>query len=60
MIWLVAKVILLIFFAHEGANVIASDLSKKLIETAKSNSKEKILFYITPAHRAQFFERQYD
>lgn len=43
-------------FAHEGANVVASDLSKKLIETAKINSKEKVTFYITPAHRAQFLK----
>ncbi|MFA6515370.1 MAG: methyltransferase domain-containing protein [Candidatus Paceibacterota bacterium] len=43
-------------FAHEGANVVASDLSKKLIETAKKDSKEKVLFYITPAHRAQFLK----
>jgi len=48
-------------FAHVGANVIASDLSKKLIETAKKDSRpvssaggDKISFYITPAHRAQF------
>lgn len=43
-------------FAHIGASVIASDLSKKLIETAKINAKEKVLFYITPAHRAQFLK----
>jgi ubiquinone/menaquinone biosynthesis C-methylase UbiE len=43
-------------FAHTGANVIASDISKKLIETAKKNSKEKVSFYITPAHRAQFLK----
>ena len=43
-------------FAHEGANVVASDLSKKLIETAKKDTKEKINFYITPAHRAQFLK----
>ncbi|MCX6753454.1 MAG: class I SAM-dependent methyltransferase [Candidatus Nomurabacteria bacterium] len=43
-------------FAHEGANVVASDLSKNLIETAKKNSKEKINFYISPAHRAQFLK----
>jgi len=43
-------------FAHEGANVVASDLSKNLIETAKKNSKEKISFYISPAHRAQFLK----
>lgn len=43
-------------FAHVGAEVVASDLSKKLIETAKKDSKEKISFYITPAHRAQFLK----
>ena len=43
-------------FAHMGANVVASDLSKNLIETAKKNSKEKISFYISPAHRAQFLK----
>lgn len=51
-------------FAHVGANVVASDLSKNLIETAKKNSKpaspsqggEKIAFYISPAHRAQFLK----
>jgi ubiquinone/menaquinone biosynthesis C-methylase UbiE len=43
-------------FAHMGANVVASDLSKNLIETAKKNSKEKINFYISPAHRAQFLK----
>lgn len=43
-------------FAHVGANVVASDLSKNLIETAKKNSKEKINFYISPAHRAQFLK----
>lgn len=43
-------------FAHVGANVIASDISKKLIETAKKDSKEKVSFYISPAHRAQFLK----
>lgn len=43
-------------FAHEGASVVASDLSKNLIETAKKNSKEKVVFYITPAHKAQFLK----
>jgi len=43
-------------FAHVGADVVASDLSKKLIETAKKDAKEKINFYITPAHRAQFLK----
>ncbi len=43
-------------FSHVGAEVVASDLSKKLIETAKKDSREKVLFYITPAHRAQFLK----
>jgi ubiquinone/menaquinone biosynthesis C-methylase UbiE len=43
-------------FAHVGSNITASDISKKLIETAKKDSKEKISFYITPAHRAQFLK----
>jgi len=43
-------------FAHIGADVIASDLSKNLIETAKKNTKEKINFYISPAHKAQFLK----
>jgi len=43
-------------FAHTGAIVTASDLSKKLIETAKKDAREKISFYITPAHRAQFLK----
>ncbi len=43
-------------FAHIGASVVASDLSKNLIETAKKNSKEKIAFYISPAHNAQFLK----
>lgn len=43
-------------FAHMGASVVASDLSKNLIETAKKNGKEKINFYISPAHKAQFLK----
>ncbi len=43
-------------FAHEGALVVASDLSKNLIETAKKNSKEKVSFYISPAHKAPFLK----
>jgi ubiquinone/menaquinone biosynthesis C-methylase UbiE len=43
-------------FAHNGADVVASDLSKNLIETAKKNSKEKITFYISPASKAQFLK----
>ena len=41
-------------FAHVGAVVTASDLSKKLIETAKKNSKEKISFYNSAANRSPF------
>ena len=43
-------------FAHMGASVVASDLSKNLIETAKKNSVEKVNFYISPAHKAQFLK----
>lgn len=43
-------------FAQSGANVVASDLSKKLIETAKKNLPKTISFYISPAHRAQFLK----
>lgn len=43
-------------FAHNGADVVASDLSKNLIETAKKNIREKINFYVTPAHKAQFLK----
>ncbi len=43
-------------FSYVGAEVVASDLSKKLIETAKKDSRGKVLFYITPAHRAQFLK----
>jgi len=43
-------------FAHLGAQVVASDISKKLIEKAKEDTKEKVSFYITHAHRAQFLK----
>lgn len=51
-------------FAHEGAEVVASDLSKNLIETAKKNYNPvsfgqnggTISFYVAPAHRAQFLK----
>lgn len=43
-------------FAHNGADVVASDLSKNLIETAKKNANQKINFYISPAHKAQFLK----
>jgi len=43
-------------FAHNGAIVTASDLSKNLIETAKKNSKEKISFYNSAANRSPFLK----
>lgn len=43
-------------FVYNGAKVIASDISKNLIENAKKNSDGKTLFYITPAHRAPFLK----
>ncbi len=43
-------------FLKSGANVIASDLSKNLIETAKKNYPKEISFYVSPAHRAQFLK----
>jgi ubiquinone/menaquinone biosynthesis C-methylase UbiE len=41
-------------FAHSGASVVASDLSKRLIETAKKNMPKGIAFHVTPAHKAPF------
>lgn len=43
-------------FSKLGASVIASDISKNLIEIAKKNSKEKISFYISPAHNLGFLK----
>ena len=43
-------------FAHQGAVVTASDLSKNLIEKAKKNSKEKISFYNSAANRSPFLK----
>lgn len=49
-------------FAHMGADVVASDLSKNLIETAKKNvvptspTGGKVNFYISPAHKIQFLK----
>lgn len=44
-----------IFFKN-GAKVVASDLSKKLIETATKNSPKEIKFYTSKADRAQFLK----
>lgn len=41
-------------FWKSGANVVASDLSKRLIETAIKNSPKEIKFYVAPAHKATF------
>lgn len=42
-------------FAKSGATVVASDISKNLIEQARKDIKG-VSFYITPAHRAQFLK----
>jgi len=42
-------------FAKSGATILASDMSKNLIEVAKKSIKD-VSFYITPAHRAQFLK----
>jgi ubiquinone/menaquinone biosynthesis C-methylase UbiE len=42
-------------FVSNGAKVVASDLSKKLIEKAKKNIKE-VDFYVSPAHKAPFMK----
>lgn len=42
-------------FARNGAKVIASDISKRLIEKAKKQNSE-IDFYIAPAHEAKFLK----
>ncbi len=43
-------------FAANGANVVASDLSKRLIEKAIKNSPKNINFHVTPAHKAPFIK----
>lgn len=43
-------------FVHSGATVVASDLSKHLIETAKKNSPKNISFYVAPAHKMPFLK----
>jgi len=43
-------------FAKAGAKVVASDLSKKLIETAIKNSPKEIKFYSSPAHKSPFLK----
>lgn len=43
-------------FYKTGAKVIASDLSKNLIDKAKKNSPKEITYYNTPAHKAEFLK----
>ncbi|MEK7585820.1 MAG: methyltransferase domain-containing protein [Patescibacteria group bacterium] len=43
-------------FLENGANVIASDISKRLIEKAIKNSPKGIKFYATPANKAPFLK----
>lgn len=43
-------------FHKNGADVIGSDLSKRLIETAVKNSPKGIRFYVTKADKAQFLK----
>lgn len=43
-------------FAKSGADVVASDLSKKLIETAKKQNESNIKYYISGAHRSPFLK----
>jgi ubiquinone/menaquinone biosynthesis C-methylase UbiE len=44
-------------FAKSGAEVIASDLSKNLIEQAKKNITG-VAFHVAPAHKAQFLKNE--
>ena len=43
-------------FVRSGAKVIASDLSKKLIDIAKKNLSKEISFYNSPAHKSPFIK----
>lgn len=45
-------------FARNGATVVASDLSKRLIETAIKNSPKEIGYHISPAHKAPFLKNE--
>ncbi len=45
-------------FAKSGAKVIASDISKNLIETAKKNSAEGISFYVSSADKSPFLKNE--
>ncbi len=43
-------------FAKDGAQVFASDISKRLIEHAKKSSPKTISYFISPAHRSPFIK----
>lgn len=43
-------------FSKNGAKVVASDLSKRLIESALKISPKSISFHVSPAHRAPFLK----
>lgn len=43
-------------FFKAGASVVASDISKRLIETAVKNSPKGISFHVAPAHKATFIK----
>jgi ubiquinone/menaquinone biosynthesis C-methylase UbiE len=45
-------------FVKNGAQVVASDISKRLIEKAIKDSPKEIKFYSTPAHKAPFLKDQ--
>lgn len=42
--------------AKSGATVVASDISKRLIESAIKNSPKNISFHVAPAHKALFLK----
>ena len=43
-------------FHQAGANVVGSDLSRKLIDLATKNSPKEISYYFSPAHEASFLK----
>jgi ubiquinone/menaquinone biosynthesis C-methylase UbiE len=43
-------------FARYGASVVASDLSKRLIQKAQKDSPKEITFHVAPAHKAPFLK----
>jgi ubiquinone/menaquinone biosynthesis C-methylase UbiE len=45
-------------FARAGAHVVASDVSKRLIEKAVKNSPKEIAYHIAPAHKAPFLKNE--